>query len=215
MPHPSVEEAAQLVAEAIEALDPNPDMACADAVVRGFKKVRQLRAAEIEQLTAERDTLQRQLHETLAQGPAESGETLRRELAELGVVAAGDAASFILQSVTQLEQLAAQLAQDTAETEHKVAELRARKIRLLQRKKQLEQQQELELEHETADLSAMAVTLFKRLGMFLDTLRGKDRIVVVDVPSNSSAVLEVEDKYSDYFITNYIWDHIGKSARGG
>lgn len=62
------------------------------------------------------------------------------------------------------------------------------------------------------DSKTIKIKIYKSLGVEIEPgdekKREQDRVIIYDKTTNLSNILKVEDKYSDYFITNYIWDKI-------
>lgn len=60
------------------------------------------------------------------------------------------------------------------------------------------------------DSKIMKINLFKNLGISIENanLNENDKIVIYNKLSDLTSILTVDDKYSDYFITNYIWERL-------
>lgn len=58
----------------------------------------------------------------------------------------------------------------------------------------------------------LKINLFRNLGVrienFNESEEDKDRIVIYNKETDLSSVLKVDEKYSDYFISNYIWERL-------
>lgn len=65
------------------------------------------------------------------------------------------------------------------------------------------------------DSKIMKINLYKSLGILIENFDqvnengdGKDRILIYNRETDLTNILNVSDKYSDYFITNHIWDSL-------
>lgn len=59
------------------------------------------------------------------------------------------------------------------------------------------------------DSNILKINLYRNLGVRIENFgEGSDRIVIYNKETDLSSVLKVEEKYSDYFISNYIWDRL-------
>lgn len=57
--------------------------------------------------------------------------------------------------------------------------------------------------------NVMRINLYKSLGISLDIQEGQpDKVLMYNKENGLTNFLKVTDQYSDYFITNYIWDRI-------
>lgn len=57
------------------------------------------------------------------------------------------------------------------------------------------------------DSNILKINLYRNLGVRIENF-GEDRIVIYNKEKDLSSVLKVEEKYSDYFISNYIWERL-------
>lgn len=64
------------------------------------------------------------------------------------------------------------------------------------------------------DSKAIKINIYKNLGVEIEnnedneTGNSQDKVVIYNKETNLSSILNIDDKYSEYFVTNYIWDRI-------
>lgn len=64
------------------------------------------------------------------------------------------------------------------------------------------------------DSKAIKINIYKNLGVEIEnnedneTGNAQDKVVIYNKETNLSSILNIDDKYSEYFVTNYIWDRI-------
>ncbi|CUM49098.1 putative kinetochore protein SPC24 [Debaryomyces fabryi] len=64
------------------------------------------------------------------------------------------------------------------------------------------------------DSKAIKINIYKNLGIEIESGdEGKpenkqDKVIIYNKETNLSSILNIDDKYSEYFITNYIWDRL-------
>ena len=58
------------------------------------------------------------------------------------------------------------------------------------------------------DSRVMKLNIYKSLGVSIEQSGAGDKIFLYNKETDVSSVLDVSDKYSDYFITNHIWDRL-------
>lgn len=64
------------------------------------------------------------------------------------------------------------------------------------------------------DSRAIKINIYKNLGIEIEEGTGsdnenkQDRIIIYNKETDLSSILNIDEKYSEYFITNYIWDRM-------
>lgn len=64
------------------------------------------------------------------------------------------------------------------------------------------------------DSKAIKINIYKNLGVEIESGDEKesenkqDKVIIYNKETNLSSILNIDDKYSEYFITNYIWDRL-------
>lgn len=64
------------------------------------------------------------------------------------------------------------------------------------------------------DSKAIKINIYKNLGVEIEsggegeTENKQDKVIIYNKETNLSSILNIDDKYSEYFITNYIWDRL-------
>lgn len=60
------------------------------------------------------------------------------------------------------------------------------------------------------DSKIMKINLYKSLGLLIESVNEQenDKILIYNKENDLTNILNVNDKYSDYFITNHIWDKL-------
>lgn len=110
----------------------------------------------------------------------------------------------LAKQLTELQSVINQLKQDRLQIQKRLEDLRRAKDDVLHNNVS---------EHYNS--TSMKIALYKKLGVHIESVGGddsesqEDKILVIDKLSNLASVLAVDEKYLDYFISNYIWDRIG------
>lgn len=60
--------------------------------------------------------------------------------------------------------------------------------------------------NENFDSVVLKLKLFKTMGIVIDTKSDPNKLVIYSKKQDAVNVLTVDDNYSNYFITNYVWD---------
>ena len=66
------------------------------------------------------------------------------------------------------------------------------------------------------DSKAIKINIYKNLGVEIESgdegeiesESKQDKVIIYNKETNLSSILNIDDKYSEYFITNYIWDRL-------
>lgn len=64
------------------------------------------------------------------------------------------------------------------------------------------------------DSKAIKINIYKNLGVEIESgeegesENKQDKVIIYNKETNLSSILNIDDKYSEYFITNYIWDRL-------
>lgn len=64
------------------------------------------------------------------------------------------------------------------------------------------------------DSKAIKINIYKNLGIEIESgdegtsENNQDKVIIYNKETNLSSILNIDDKYSEYFITNYIWDRL-------
>lgn len=109
------------------------------------------------------------------------------------------------------------LAKQLTELQSVVNQLKQDRLQLQKRQEDLRRAKEDALQSNVAEhynSTSMKIALYKKLGVHIESASDdagspEDKILVIDKLSNLASVLAVDQKYLDYFISNYIWDRIG------
>ena len=97
------------------------------------------------------------------------------------------------------------------------SQINLKKINILKLHEQLEkvtQQTENVLNEnllQNPDSKIMKINLYKSLGILIENGTNgldEDKILIYNKENDLTSILNVNDKYSDYFITNHIWDRL-------
>ena len=90
-----------------------------------------------------------------------------------------------------------------------------KKISMSRRRDELASEREQALAANIAsnlNSSSMKISLYKSLGVHVEDFDGEsDKIIIFDRGTDLTSVLPVDEKYLDYFISNYIWDRLGNA----
>ncbi|OBA23130.1 Spc24-domain-containing protein [Metschnikowia bicuspidata var. bicuspidata NRRL YB-4993] len=215
----------KLISQAVENFETQPDVAC----IGRFNELAQgLSAAwknEENRMQAAVSALENELRSILAQTDVlkqptdEVFERLHLPKHSAGEDAQKpDALSIIHQQTASLDNKKISLAKQLTEIESALMQARAAERELAQREAEILEQRAAALATNAAtnvSLATMRIMLFKKLGIHIEDAGagGNDKIVMFS--ENSSAppkTLDVDPKFLDYFISNYIWDEIGNNA---
>lgn len=200
-----------------------PDTSVLEQIARTIKETVQKRClaedalkTEIAAAEAENERLSTELNEANRPGPEiydllgvekskqdpENDDVLRLFRAKLLVLDNDKIA--LAKQLTELQSIVNQLKQSQLQLQRRQDELKRAKDDAVQSNV---------AEHYNS--TSMKIALYKKLGIHIESVNlgadGSyvDKILVIDKLNDSASVLAVDQKYSEYFISNYIWDRIG------
>lgn len=109
------------------------------------------------------------------------------------------------------------LAKQLTELQSVINQLKQDRLQLQKRQDDLRRAKEDALQSNVSEhynSTSMKIALYKKLGVHIESASdgsesAEDKVLVIDKLSNLASVLSVDQKYLDYFISNYIWDRIG------
>lgn len=122
------------------------------------------------------------------------------------------------EKATEMDHLKLTLAKNLNDLESQLNSLNIAKKNMLDKCNALSEEQEnltKEAMTKNPDSRAIRINIYRSLGIdlelaeYIDGADDRDRIVIYNKDTNLVNILNVEDKYSEYFITNYIWERLG------
>lgn len=208
-----------LIDSTIEGFETQPDIASLARIAESLKKTKDVREIKIERLNKQVDTLQREVDALGSEIKALSqpNSALLEQLSEFGAAAVpkDDESIFkVMNSKSiELDNLKVSLAKRLTDLESVINQMDMVKVNLARRSDEVTRQKEQSLATNIAtnfNSNSMRISLYKSLGVHIEEVDdGDDKIVVFGPTKNLTSVLQVDEKYLDYFISNYIWDKIG------
>lgn len=208
-----------LIHAAIESFETAPDIESLSKIAANVKKTQELRDSKIDALEQEVRNLEAQLAEIkagleiLSQPSAATAEILAG-FGKQDVVQEDSIFKMMNAKSVELDNLKMSLARQLTEHESQLNQININKLNLIRRRDDLRAQNDRALANNVAanfNSSSMKISLYKSLGVHIeDFASDRDRIVLFDKKTNQPSVLNVSEKYSDFFISNYIWDRLGE-----
>lgn len=209
-----------LIHAAIDNFETQPDVASLHRISETLKKTSELRnnrteklQAEVSALEAELDALTNELR--LLNQPS---QTLNETLGQMGSqkpTSDENVFKIMNSKSVELDNLKVSLAKQLTDVESSLNQMNMAKITMARRREELASQKDQALASNVADnfnSSSMKISLYKSLGVHVEDFdTANDQIIMFDKATNLTSVLRVDEKYSDYFISNYIWERLGRS----
>lgn len=210
-----------LIYSAIENFETQPDIASLNRIKETLKKTEELRQLKIERLQDEQKKLEQELEEVSTEMKRLStpSSTVYETVSRLGKgpstdkPAEQDVLKLMNDKSVELDNLKVSLAKQLTDLESSINQLSMTKINLARQKEEFSVARSQTWNLNIAsnfNSSSMKISLYKSLGVHIEDFeQGNDQIIIFDKSNNLTSVLQVDEKYLDYFISNYIWDHMG------
>lgn len=212
------EQPEHLVYSTIENFETEPDITSLTRISETMAKTEEKREAKLDRLQTGITKLEENLLE--AKNKLESlkqpGEAFKEQLSRLGknsLDPTENTFQLINTKSGELDSMKVALAKQLSDIESQINQIHMAKMNLTKQKEDLILQKEEALTvsvSENPNSSSMKISLFRGLGVHVGTGERSDKIVIFDEKRNQTSVLDVDEKYSDYFISNYIWEKLGK-----
>lgn len=217
------EDPGALVASTIENFETDPDLASLNRINETMKQTELKRKTRIDALEAELAELQAMLDEKKQELDSLSvpDDAMMESLNELGntkVSADQDLFKIMNNKSSELDSLKVSLAKQLSDLESTINQMNMTKLSLIKQKEELTNQKELALTNsliENRNSSTMKISLYRLLGVHIEPGQARegetanDKVIMFNRENNLTSILELDEKYSDYFISNYIWDRLG------
>lgn len=210
-----------LIYAAIENFETQPDIATLSRISDTLKKTKELRDVKIDRLETSVKELEAQLEsiQNEIKSLSEPSLSILESLALLGTAALLKEDDNVFRAMNaksvELDNLKMSLAKRLTDLESAINQMNMVKANLTRHSDELEHQKEQALTTNIANnynSNSMRISLYKSLGVHIEELEdGNDRIMVFGREKKLTSVLQVDEKYLDYFICNYIWDKLGES----
>lgn len=214
-----------LIYSAIEGFETQPDIASLERIEQTQSKTALLRSQRIANLESQVKQLEEELKavQSALDGLSIPSSAISETLRGFGAKTSGaseqdetDVFKLINLKSLSLDNEKVALAKQLTEIESSINQMNMAKIKATRRREEVNDLREQALALNVANNyngTSMKISLFKKFGVHIEEKEGgSDRIVIFDHGSNLTNVLEVDDKYLDYFISNYIWDRLGNVA---
>lgn len=212
------ESPAELIRLTTSSFAITPDIMALELIQRLFEETARLRQLSEEKLRkeieAEQMDVQRmnaELNEAGRPGP-ELYEALGIEESKRDPEN-DDIARLLRAKLLELDNQKISLAKQLTELQSVVNQLKQTRLQYQKRQDEVQKQKDDALQSNVAEhynSTSMKIALFKKLGVHIDSTEDRDKILVIDKLTNQANVLEVDEKYSDYFVSNWVWDRIGQ-----
>lgn len=203
----------------VDSFEINPDLAMLTKIEESIQKSAMQRSAQLEQEELQVKLLQKE-HDSLVKEvnsltDASSSEDILNQL-EIKVIQLPSDNLFDLfdKKTIELDNSKVILAKRINELD---SQINLKKINILKLHEQLHkvtQQIENVLSDnllQNSDSKIMKINLYKSLGVLIENGPNEaddDKILIYNKENDLTNILNVNDKYSDYFITNHIWDRL-------
>lgn len=209
-------EPQDLVYQTIESFETEPDLVILSRISDTIKQTEEKRQAKLDRLQQNISALEEQLAEAKAKLESlnHPSDVLKEQLSSLGKSPLDpNENTFQLMNTKsgELDSMKVALAKELRDIETQINQNHMTKMNLTKRKEELVAQKEQALAasvSENHNSSSMKISLFRSLGVHVDLTERADKIVIFDQKKNQTSVLDVDEKYSDYFISNYIWERL-------
>lgn len=211
-----------LIYAAIDNFETQPDIASLHRISETLKKTTELRNAKTERLQKDIQILENELAELTNELKLlhQPGATMHETLGQMGngqkQTEEQNVFKIMNNKSVELDNLKVALAKQLTDLESSINQLNMAKLNLSRQSEDLASQKEQALSNNIADnfnSSSMKISLYKLLGVHVEDFDTQnDKIIMFDKLLNLTSVLQVDEKYSDYFISNYIWDRLGNET---
>lgn len=212
------ESPGKLVQESIDGFEIDGDVYSVDRIERAIADTKLLRSAAIEahetrinQLEHAQETLVSEVG-LLTQVSGINRDTLNQlggesvaESASDNIFAAMNRKSY------ELDKMKLTFAKTLNDLESQLNAMRIQKSSLDHTYSKLTQQMEDIVSENVAnnpDSRVMKINIYRSLGVTIEPSGAGDKVFIYNRETDVSSVLDVSDKYSDYFITNHVWDRL-------
>lgn len=202
-----------LLYSAIDNFETQPDVASLQRISENLKKTAELRRLRSEAAQKEVDRLEADLAQ-LSREIAALKQPGTDVYATLGVSDKNDDNLFRLvdSKSAELDKQKVALAKQLTELESAINQMTMATVQMSRQRDELARKREQALAANVAanmNSSSMKISLYKSLGVHIEAFGDSDRILLFDRATELTSVLPVDEKYLDYFISNYIWDRLG------
>lgn len=214
------EDPGELVSSTIESFETDPDLASLARINDTMAQTEAIRTAKLDALTKEITELEAKLAERKKEVESLNmqSDSFLETLNTLGNTKVGrDEGVFkaMNSKSSELDSLKVSLAKQLSDLESTINQMHMSKISLSKQRDELAEQKEHALANtvvENRNSSTMKISLYRSLGLHIEPGKDSenDRVLVFNKETNLTSVLELDEKYSDYFISNYIWDRLGR-----
>lgn len=208
-----------LIDSTIENFLIQPDIDNLARIAKNLKKTNELRETKIENLRNQITSLQSEVDALKGEIKAMSqpNSAVLEQLSEFGAAPLPKEDESIFKVINaksiELDNLKVSLAKRLTDLESVINQMDMVKVNLARRSEEVSHQKEQALASNIAtnfNSNSMRISLYKSLGVHIEELEdGNDKVVVFGPTKNLTSVLQVDEKYLDYFISNYIWEKIG------
>lgn len=218
-----------LIQSAIEGFETQPDLLSLERVGQMQAQLAEVRSQKLTKLETEVLDLEARLAQALSElqalstpnpaifealGPSSLSASDSAARAGPDAAAAHEDVFKLLNSRSvELDTEKVALAKQLTELESSINQMSMAKIKLVRQKEEYERQKEQALAANVANnfnTTAMKIALFNKMGVHIESQDSRDKVMVFDRATDAASLLEIDPKYSDYFISNYIWDRLGK-----
>lgn len=212
------ESPAELIRLTTSSFAITPDIMALDLIQRLFEETARLRQLSEEKLRKEVEAEQMEVQRMTAE-LKEFGRPGIELYEALGIEESkrdpenDDIARLLRAKLLDLDNQKISLAKQLTELQSVVNQLKQTRLQYQKRQDEVQRQKDDALQSNVAEhynSTSMKIALFKKLGVHIDSTEEGDKILVIDKLTNQANVLEVNDKYSDYFVSNWVWDRIGQ-----
>ncbi|GEQ69227.1 hypothetical protein JCM33374_g2898 [Metschnikowia sp. JCM 33374] len=217
-----------LIYSAIEGFETQPDVASIGRINESGSRIYELwkeeekrlantvavLEAELRTVTGEIDQLKTPTSDVIEQLHLSDEERTKIIAQGDGGSEKNDVFSLIHEQTMLLDGQKIALAKQLSEIETTITQMQAAEMQMVREEAELIEQKRMALAATaTSNLSSttMKIMLFKKFGIHIEepASEGNDKIVIFNEHSDAAKVLDVDPKFSDYFISNYIWEQIG------
>lgn len=210
----------QIISDANANIEIEPDVLTLDRIEETMRDIRNVRENQISELQASNLENQRIV------------ATLQREIAQLGTVKEQNAVlvealggytlvaqndnifKLLSRKSVELDALQVSIAKTLNDLESSINSLKLNKSNLTQEHMlQRERVRKLLTDPQgpdgllDQDANVLKINLYRNLGVRIESEEGKDDQILVQ-DNDKTSVLKVEKKYSEYFVSNYVWDRL-------
>lgn len=208
-----------LIYSAIENFETQPDISSLVRISETLQKTKECREAKIDALQKQIDVLETELEEIsgeirILQQPRTAIMDVLADFGNPGHTQEEDSIFKVITAKSvELDNLKVSLAKRLTDLESALNQMNMTRVNLERHSEEVRHQKDQALTNNIANnynSNSMRISLYKGLGVHIEELAdGNDKIVVFGRTKNLTSVLQVDEKYLDYFISNYIWEKLG------